>query len=278
MLTLNIIGAGKVGKSLGRLFVQHQVFQIAQIYNLHQENALEAREFIGQGQTLVDIEELTPADVTLISVPDDVIAGMTDRLLKSQALRPGSILFHCSGAKSSKDWFGQYPDILELGLQVATVHPVRSFADPMAVCTSFAGTICSAEGSQQALAILTPAFTAIGAKMVTIDPDSKLLYHAASVFASNYLVTLMDTAISAYCAAGIDQQLARQMAHSLATNSMENAFAIGTQKALTGPIKRGDMQMVMAQAERVQQWDAAQGNLYQAFIQPTLGLAQRSTD
>lgn len=166
----------------------------------------------------------------------------------------------------------------DLKLHVASVHPVRSFADPMSVCNNFVGTICSAEGDQQALAILTPAFTAIGAKMVTIDPDNKLLYHAASVFASNYLVTLMDTAISAYCAAGIDQQLAQQMAKSLASNSLENAFAIGTQKALTGPIKRGDMQMVMAQAERVQQWDAVQGNLYQAFIQPTLGLAQRSTD
>ena len=278
MLTLNIIGAGKVGKSLGRLFAQNQVFRIAQIYNLHPEKSKEARDFIGQGQTLVNIEELRPADVTMIAVPDDVMGPMTECLLKFQALRAGSILFHCSGAKSSKDWLGQCPNMLELGLQVASVHPVRSFADPMSVCNHFAGTICSAEGDQQALAILIPAFTAIGAKMVTIDPDNKLLYHAASVFASNYLVTLMDTAISAYCAAGIDQQLAQQMAKSLASNSLENAFAIGTQKALTGPIKRGDMQMVMAQAERVQQWDAVQGNLYQAFIQPTLGLAQRSTD
>ena len=37
---------------------------------------------------------------------------------------------------------------------------------------------------------LIPAFEAIGARPVAIDAAAKTVYHAASVFASNYLVTL----------------------------------------------------------------------------------------
>jgi predicted short-subunit dehydrogenase-like oxidoreductase (DUF2520 family) len=95
------------------------------------------------------------------------------------------------------------------------------------------------------------------------------------VFASNYLVTLMDTAIATYCAAGISNDLAKQMAQSLATKSLENVFELGTSKALTGPIKRGDMQTVTTQAAKVQAWDADQGTLYRAFINPTISLADR---
>jgi predicted short-subunit dehydrogenase-like oxidoreductase (DUF2520 family) len=67
------------------------------------------------------------------------------------------------------------------------------------------------------------------------------------------------------------------MAHSLALGSLNNVFKIGTSAALTGPIKRGDMQTVAKQAAQVSAWDQDQGQLYQAFIQPTLNLAKRST-
>ncbi|MFA9275737.1 MAG: Rossmann-like and DUF2520 domain-containing protein [Candidatus Aquirickettsiella gammari] len=275
MLSLNIIGAGRVGQTLGRLFSDHQQFEIAQVFNLTAQKNRAALAFIGAGKSLSELALILSADITLLSVPDDDFRAATESLISAQALPRGSILFHCSGSKSSQDLGNLCPALQALDIRLASIHPVRSFADPAVVCRDFSGTICSVEGDAQALAVLSPAFEAIGARIVEIDPKQKLLYHAASVFASNYLVTLMDTAITAYCAAGIEPAMAQQMAASLAGKTLENVFALGAQQALTGPIKRGDMQTVTTQAATVSAWDADRGALYQAFVLPTIDLAKR---
>ncbi|MFZ6820656.1 Rossmann-like and DUF2520 domain-containing protein [Undibacterium sp. Ji22W] len=275
MLRLNIIGAGRVGQTLGHLFRHHHQFDIAQVFNQTSQKNRDALAFIGAGTRLLELVSAMPADVTLLSVPDDDFLVVTESLINAQALAPRSIMFHCSGSKSSQDLRRTCPALQTLEIQLASIHPVRSFAVPATVCRDFSGTICSVEGDIQALAVLLPAFEAIGARIVEINPQQKLLYHAASVFASNYLVTLMDTAIATYCAAGVEFDMAQQMAASLAGKTLENVFALGTQQALTGPIKRGDMQTVTTQAAAVSAWDTDRGALYQAFVSPTVKLAKQ---
>lgn len=275
MQKINVIGAGRVGKSLARLFSEKQVFEIAQVYTQSDQSNLLALEFIGSGSGVTKIDQIRPAEITLLAVPDDQLVAATRTLLSHNALPSASVLFHCSGSKSSLDLSIQLPDLERLQIQLASVHPVRSFADPAAVVSDFVGTICSIEGSVQALTVLESAFARIGAQLIAIKPDAKMLYHAASVFASNYLVTLMDVAIEAYCAAGIPAESAHKMAQALSSKSLENVFNLGTAAALTGPIKRGDMQTVACQQEVVAAWDAQRGAIYQAFVAPTLALAQK---
>lgn len=275
MQTLNIIGAGRVGKSFGRLFCEHSVFEIAQIYTRNANSNLAALEFIGAGTGITNLALVRAADVTLLTVPDDQLVHTARTLLEHNALASKSILFHCSGSKSSQDLSMQVPALDDLQIQLASVHPVRSFADPISVSKDFSNTICTIEGSAPALAALTLAFNAIGAQLLPIAPHSKMLYHAASVFASNYLVTLMDIAIDAYCAAGVPPVFANKMAHALATKSLENVINLGPAAALTGPIKRGDMETVEYQQAIVKEWDASRGAVYQAFVAPTLVLAKK---
>ncbi|MFZ6801756.1 Rossmann-like and DUF2520 domain-containing protein [Undibacterium sp. Di24W] len=278
MQTLNIIGAGRVGKSLARLFFDKQIFEIAQVYTQSAKTNLTALEFISSGIGITDIKQVQVADITLLAVPDDHLVDTTKALLECGALPVGGLLFHCSGSKSSLDLLAQVPALDQLQIQLASVHPVRSFADVAAVVEDFSGTICSIEGSARALAILESAFVGIGAQLIPVKPEAKMLYHAASVFASNYLVTLMDIAIDAYCAAGIPMESAHKMARALSAKSLENVFNLGTMSALTGPIKRGDMKTVAYQQEVVTAWDEQRGAVYQAFIAPTIALAQKTRD
>ncbi len=269
MLSLNVIGAGKVGQVLARQFVRHQVFRLAQVLNRSASSATRAVEFIGAGSALAETALLQAADITMITVPDDQIAITCETLAGRGLLRAGSIVFHCSGAKASTE----LATAAAAGACVASLHPVRSFADTAQVADSFAGTICSLEGDAAAVRVLQPALQAVGAKTVLITAANKLLYHAGSVFASNYLVTLMDTSMRAYQAAGIPADMARQMAEPLARQTLDNVFALGTAAALTGPIARGDMATVALQQEVVAVWEADAGNLYGAFMPPTVGLA-----
>jgi predicted short-subunit dehydrogenase-like oxidoreductase (DUF2520 family) len=183
----------------------------------------------------------------------------------------GAVVFHCSGAKAS----AELAPLRAAGAFVASVHPVRSFADPQQVAAAFEGTFCGIEGDEQALALLHPAFAAIGARLVAIDARAKTVYHAASVFASNYLTTVLDAALRAYQAAGIPEDVARELARPLAMETLANVFRLGPETALSGPIARGDAATVARQQAAVTAWDPATGALYEALAAATWDLAAR---
>ena len=218
-LTLNLVGAGHLGRTLGRLFHASGACSVQDVLTRSRASALDAIAFIGAGRAVETAADLRPADVTMLAVSDDQI----EAVCASLALAPGAVLFHCSGAKSS----AALAHARARGALTASVHPVRSFADPATVAGAFAGTWCGVEGEDGALAVLAPALAAIGARTVAIDPAAKTVYHAASVFASNYLVTVMDAALRAYQAAGIPEAVARELAAPLATRDPGQRLAAG---------------------------------------------------
>lgn len=268
--TLNIVGAGHVGRVLGRLFATAGVLEIQDVLTRSPASALEAVHFIGAGRAVGAQGELRPAAAWMLAVGDDQIAPVC-AALAGAGLLDGAIVFHCSGAKSS----------LELqaagaaGAQVASVHPVRSFADPEGVAAAFGGTWCGTEGDPAALSLLAPAFEAIGARLVAIDAAAKTVYHAASVFASNYLVTVLDAALRAYAAAGVPEPVARELARPLASETLANVFRLGPAAALSGPVVRGDFATVARQHEALKGWDGPTAELYDALVGATTALAAR---
>jgi len=268
--TLNLVGAGHVGRVLGRLFAAHGVFEVQDVLTRSEVSVQEALAFIGAGQACADIAGMRPASVWMLAVGDDAIGPACAALAASQPLN-GAIVFHCSGAKASTE----LDAARAAGALVASVHPVRSFADPDAVAAAFAGTWCGVEGDAGALALLESAFAAIGAQTVRIDPAAKTVYHAAAVFASNYLVTVLDAALRAYHAAGVPEAVARELARPLASETLANVFRIGPEAALSGPVARGDFATVARQQDAVTAWDAPTGQLYEALVAPTAALARR---
>jgi len=267
---LNIVGGGHVGRALGRLFAGSGLFVIQDVMTRSADSARAAVAFIGSGQPVHEIASLRRADVWMLAVSDDQIAPVA-AALAGAGLVDGAVVFHCSGAKSSSELGAA----AKAGALTASVHPVRSFADPAAVAAGFGGTYCGIEGEPHALALLGAAFEAIGARLVPIDAAAKTVYHAASVFASNYLVTVLDAALRAYQAAGIPPEVARELARPLATETLSNVFRLGPEAALSGPIARGDMATVARQHEAVTEWDAATGALYAALAEATTDLARR---
>jgi predicted short-subunit dehydrogenase-like oxidoreductase (DUF2520 family) len=267
---LNIVGAGHVGRALGRLFTARGVWPVQDVLTRSTASAQAAVAFIGAGRAVGDIAAMRPAAMWMLAVLDDRIGDVACQLAASCELK-GAVVFHCSGAKASTE----LAPLRAAGAFVASVHPVRSFADPQQVAASFDGTFCGIEGDAEALALLHPAFEAIGARMVAIDASAKTVYHAASVFASNYLTTVLDAALRAYQAAGIPEDIARELARPLALETLANVFRLGPETALSGPIARGDATTVARQQAAVTAWDPASGALYEALAAATWALARR---
>ena len=270
--TLNLVGAGHVGRVLGRLLARQGGFAIGQVLTRSPASARQAVGFIGAGQPVERYDQLQAAAIHVLAVGDDQVGPACAALAAAVPLA-GSIVFHCSGALASS----HLQAARDAGALVASVHPIRSFADPAAVAGHFDGTYCGVEGDAGALAVLMPMLTAIGAQPVPIDAGAKTVYHAAAVFASNYLVTVLDAALRAYQAAGVPEDVARRMAQPLATESLANVFRLGAAAALSGPIARGDMATVARQQQAVSAWDGPTGALYGNLIEPTTALARRKS-
>lgn len=238
--SLNIIGAGKLGKTLGYLLKDK--LHIKNILNRSQFSANAARDFIGAGDALTHYADLTPADIYLIAVPDTQISLACLALVDTQILKPGDIVFHCSGLLSS--------DLLipaqAAGASIASLHPNKSFAKPENSITDFAGTFCALEGDPAATDCLTKIFTALGAIIFPLEKENKEIYHAASTIASNYLVTLSSIAFSCYKKAGLSDEIAKSIANNLMQGTLENLMKLSHQQALTGAIQRGD-QLTLSQ-------------------------------
>ena len=269
--TLNLIGAGHVGRVLGHLFAASGAFAVQDVLTRSPHTASEGVAFIGAGRAVARINELRPAGAWMLAVSDDEIAPVCAALVAAGHMLDGALVFHCSGAKSS----AELAAAARAGAHTASMHPIRSFADPAKVAADFAGTWCGLEGDPRALEQLGAALAAIGAQAVAIDAAAKTVYHAASVFASNYLVTVLDAALRAYQAAGIPEPVARQLARPLATETLENIFRLGPEAALSGPIARGDFDTVARQQAAVSKWDGPTGQLYKSLVDATTGLALR---
>lgn len=276
MLTINIVGPGKVGRTLGALWARTGVFSVGTVLPRTPEGARAAVAFIGGGAAVEDMLAMAPAAVWMLTTPDDRIAQCARALASSGVLREGNVVFHCSGALSSRE----LEAVAKCGARTASVHPAKSFAEPAAAVASFAGTWCAAEGDEDALAVLQPAFERIGARVTRIEAASKLLYHAANVLASNYLVALAEAALRAYAAAGVAREEARAMMAPLLRETAENVLKIGPVQALTGPIARGDAALVARQLEALEKADTALAALYRELgaVAVDLARARREAD
>jgi predicted short-subunit dehydrogenase-like oxidoreductase (DUF2520 family) len=185
-------------------------------------------------------------------------------------VRGGDIVFHCSGSQASSI----LAPLAAAGAQVASVHPLKSFADPAAAVKSFAGTWCTAEGDAAALAVLKPLFEGLGAQVATIDASGKTLYHAASVLVCNDLTALMEAGLRLYEKAGLDRATAQRMMEPLVRETLDNVFVLGTVRALTGPVARGDAEVVQRQLAALENVDPQIAAAYRALNSIALELAR----
>ena len=276
MKSLNIIGAGRVGRTLARLWREKRAFGVHGVLTATAEGGRDAVAFIGGGRAVPRLVDMRAADVWMLAVPDGAIRACAGQLAATGLLRAGDAVFHCSGALSS----AELDAAAARGAATASVHPLKSFAHAQAAYGTFAGTHCAAEGAPEALEVLRPAFESIGAKVFEIDPGQKTVYHAASVIVCNYLTALMETGLRCFEHAGFARETALVMMEPLVRETLNNVFALGPVKALTGPIARGDDAVVARQIEALAAADPQITRIYRQLgaVALELGREQGKTD
>ena len=244
-----MIGPGSVGTALA-IRCRRAGLSLRTLVGRTPEASRRAAERVGAGEacsldewaTSVSESGADPPEPIwlLLTVRDDAISRVAETVattLGRIGVRlDGSIAVHASGALAH--------DVLEplrsVGARLASVHPLRSFADPERAAEDFQGTWCFHDEDSEITASIVSWIEAIGGRAASLASDAKPLYHAAASLASNGTVALLQAAARMLEAAGIERPAATEALVALVAGTLDNAAAVGVPAALTGPADRGD--------------------------------------
>jgi predicted short-subunit dehydrogenase-like oxidoreductase (DUF2520 family) len=262
--SLAILGAGRVGSALGRRLSEFG-WKIGVVTATTGANARKAVRFIGAGRAEVGISvHALAAQTILLCVPDDEIATASVELAEvaGQALR-GKVVMHTSGACGSD----RLQALRECGAFVASMHPLQSF-NGVSV-PALEGKVFAIEGDARAVRVARSIARTLGGMPVNIDRSKKAQYHAAGVFAASMVLTLEESGVALLMAAGMKRTQAVRALLGLSRQVLENYEKLGPQKAWTGPLSRGDFEVVRAHEAALQEFQPEFLAAYQAVCRLT---------
>lgn len=267
----NMIGAGRLGKNIAYALTTTQDTKLGSVCNLNFQNSLRACKEIGSGTAVRSLKELPKSDVTWITCNDDAIDPVVTQLSQNFILKPGSIVVHCSGALNST----LLAPLRDQGCSVASFHPLKAFRTGYLDVQAFNQVDCVLEGDPDACAWLKNIFRDLGANLISIKPEAKIIYHAAATIASNYLITLASSSEELLLQAGMTQHQARTMICNLMQGNINNLRQTEQiADSLTGPLSRGDMNTLSLHLQAIDK--SATKELYKKAGLTTLPLTQLS--
>jgi predicted short-subunit dehydrogenase-like oxidoreductase (DUF2520 family) len=232
-MRIAIVGAGRVGTAVAVLLARagHQIVAAA-----------------GRAQTTARVATWLPGvpspppaeaaalgEIVLLSVPDDALGAVASELAAAGSVAAGTWVLHLSGAAGL--------DVLDplrrTGARRLAMHPLQTLPDVEAAIDALPGCHVAVTGDDEDGFELGRRLAAdLGAVPFRLADDRRPLYHAAAVFASNYLVATSAVAERLFAEAGVPEPLAAM--RPLQESTLANVARLGPGAALTGPAVRGD--------------------------------------
>ena len=280
-LSVGIVSAGRVGAALGFALERagHVVVACSAVSHASRERA---RRRLPDTAILPVHEVAARGELVLLAVPDAELASVVSGLAATQAVRPKTIVVHTSGANG----IGVLAPLTEQGCLPLAVHPAMTFTgsdeDIERLPDSCFG-ITAAD--DVGYAIGQSLVLEIGGEPFRVREDARTLYHAALAHAGNHIVTVVADAVESLRAALWGQELlgqalvddapgsiAERVIGPLTRAAVENTLQRG-QAALTGPVARGDADVVAAHLRALTEVDP---QLAKAYRTNSLRTAQRA--
>lgn len=236
-MVIGIIGAGKAGTTLGKYLMKRDV-AISGFYSRNEKSAKESAEFTKTRAYNKVADIIKVSDTLFITTPDGEIANIWDCITAYQLT--DKTICHFSGSLSSAVFEG----IDKTGARGCSIHPMYAFSDKFTSYRQFSKAILTMEGDLQAVHIMKNLFEALGHKVMTVQAEDKMKYHAAAALASNYMLGLFQMSVDLLKECGFEQEDCYTLLGSLVRENIATMVEHGTEFALTGPIERNDIETV----------------------------------
>lgn len=263
--SLFVLGAGRLGTALAHSLLQ-QGAPVRGVWNRRPPRHPDPALSYHTGP--LPLASLRQASVVLLTVSDAAIPLVAQQLLDQNALAPHTVVLHCSGRLEPSS----LSFLLDAGVPVGRMHPLQPIAAASSEAPLFVGVAVGIEGAPAAQRVAEQLVRRLGGQSFSLEGVDPSLYHAAAVFASNYVVTLAHVASQLMEAAGLSQP-PLPLLLPLLTQAVENLRHQGLPHALTGPLSRGDTSTIQQHLDALRQRAPEHLALYQTLAQATLSLA-----
>jgi predicted short-subunit dehydrogenase-like oxidoreductase (DUF2520 family) len=237
------VGAGSLGSSLARALATKGA-DVTAVASRRPDRARELAAALPDCRVCLTAAEVVRAcQVVALAVPDDAIVALDASL----PWRAGQFAIHLSGALG----LDPLAHATATGAHAVALHPLMTFPRPepsaSAALARFAGCTWACEASDpSAAAAAHDIVHALGGRVVHLRAEDRVPYHLSAVLASNYVVTLLGTAVAIWQGLGLNAVDAREALVPLLRATVERLGEQGPAAALAGPIARGDEGTVAA--------------------------------
>jgi predicted short-subunit dehydrogenase-like oxidoreductase (DUF2520 family) len=181
--------------------------------------------------------ETSGARLCFLTVPDGAVASVAASL--GPGLGRDAALVHCAGALTL--------DVLRdaaQGRATGSFHPLVAVSG---ADTPLAGhSVAVATRSRWLAPELVRVARALGLSAIRVPEGSRPRYHAGASLAAAGLVAVLDAAVETWASAGIERRAAEAALEALMESALLGAQARGVLRGLTGPVVRGDADVVEA--------------------------------
>jgi predicted short-subunit dehydrogenase-like oxidoreductase (DUF2520 family) len=268
-MDIAVIGAGRVGTAVAVLLSRagHRIVGVSG----RADTVERAGRHLPDVPVLPAAYAVSRSQVVLVGTPDDRIAGVVVDLAAQGAFRSGQAVVHLSGATG----LGALAPAADAGARTLSMHPLQTFPTVEAAISRLPGsgmavTAPDEEGYQLGAGLAAD----LGARPFRLAEEARPLYHAAAVFASNYLVTVLALAERLFGEAGIDDPAPLYL--PLVQATLENVETMGVERALTGPAVRADAGTIERNLQALAGADPTAVSAYVALADVALDLAERA--
>lgn len=237
--TLAIVGAGRVGRALGRR-LRELGWKIGVVLTRGEASSRRAVRFIGAGKAHGGLtRHVLVSNIILIATQDDAVSVVARELARmgGEELR-GRVVLHTSGAQDSR----ALAPLREFGASVGSMHPLQTFSG--VGVPDLVGKVFAVEGDVVAVRTARQIARALGGSPVQIAAGKKVLYHAAAVLAAGHVLALVEAATQLLISLGMKRSEATRALLALTRQVLDNCERVGPRAAWTGPLARGDYKIV----------------------------------
>lgn len=264
-LRIGVVGTGRVGAVLGAALRRagHPVVAASAVSDVSRLRA----EALLPGVPITEVPGvIEAADLVLVAVPDDALAGLVAGLAQTGHVRPGQFWVHPAGRYGTE----VLDPVTRIGALPLAIHPIMSFTGTSVDLARLADCPFGVSAPDPLRPVAEALVVEMGGDPIWVPQEQRVLYHAALAYGSNYLITLVAQAVELLTLAGIEHP--QRLIGPLLSASLDNALRLGDQ-ALTGPVARGDAASVAAHLRAIAgvSPDAAAG--YRALARVTAGRA-----
>jgi predicted short-subunit dehydrogenase-like oxidoreductase (DUF2520 family) len=233
---ITIIGAGRMGQGLG-LALKRRGYKVVLLNRTPRE--VVPPLVLHQGSRA---EATAGAELVLIATPDDAIVDVAKELAADRAVTREQVVLHLSGLLDKK----ALQPLEGTGAGCGSFHPVQSVAEPGTAAERLKGAYVGIEGDERALVAAERLANTLRMIPVRIPAEAKPAYHAGAAFVANYTVALVGVAERLARSAGVPPDVAGRLYLPLLAGAVANLTSLGPAAALTGAVRRGDVQTIQS--------------------------------